>query len=119
VITLNLWPAAATERLRLGSRMARRLLLWTFGFGVAGTLAVSGWEASRVAAAHRIQVDKDLVSIGAFVAPTLVQSLWEFDREQTQLQLESLSRLPYVSQVTLGSPGRRRWPGAPALRRMP
>ena len=101
MITLNLWPAAATERLRLGSRMARRLLLWTFGFGVAGTLAVSGWEASRVAAAHRIQVDKDLVSIGAFVAPTLVQSLWEFDREQTQLQLESLSRLPYVSQVTL------------------
>ena len=87
MILLNLLPASATERLRLGSRMARRLLLWTFGFGVAGTLAVSAWEASRVTAAHHIQVDKDLVSIGEFVAPTLVQSLWDFDLEQTRLQL--------------------------------
>ncbi|HPU51201.1 MAG TPA: PAS domain S-box protein, partial [Burkholderiaceae bacterium] len=81
--------------------MARRLLLWTFGFGVAGTLAVSAWQASREDAEQAVKVDKELVAIGAFVAPSLVQSLWEFDREQTRLQLDSLARLPYVSAVTL------------------
>ncbi len=93
--------AVTAERLGWRSRMARRLMMWTSLFGLVGIVGMVLWSAAREQAEHVKHVRDELASVGEVVAPVMVQSLWEFDRKNITLQMEALSRLPYVSAVIL------------------
>ena len=88
-------------RLGLTSRVARRLLGWTLGIGLVGSVAVSGWQLWRDAELRERHIAADLASLGEFAAPALAHSVWTVDREAQHRQLEAFLRVSYVSAVRL------------------
>ena len=68
------------DHLGLTSRVVRRLLLWAFLVGGAGTLAVSLGESVYAYERHHDNLAVQLQSIGRFAAPALAKSAWAFDR---------------------------------------
>ena len=93
------------DHLGLTSRVVRRLLLWAFLVGGAGTLAVSLGESVYAYERHHDNLAVQLQSIGRFAAPALAKSAWAFDRDQIEVQLRSFTRLPDVSSVRLNLKG--------------
>jgi two-component system, sensor histidine kinase and response regulator len=89
----------------LKSRVARRLLVVVLLVGGISSLAVSVGEAVHAYRDRLHDVDDHLGSIGDFVLPALVKSVWAFDREQIVLQLNGFARLQDVSAVRLRMKG--------------
>ena len=81
------------------------MLLWALLVGVLGTALVSVWDAQRHYQERRADLARDLQSVGEFVAPSLVKSLWTFDLAQVETQLDAFARLTDVSAVNLVLPG--------------
>ncbi|MEW6513834.1 MAG: hypothetical protein AB1443_07510 [Pseudomonadota bacterium] len=91
--------------LGLGSRVARRLLLWTCVVGTIGTLLVSGLEVMYAYHQRLAYLENYLRSIGEYTMPALAKSAWAFDREQIDLQLQGFVRLPEVTAARLNLKG--------------
>ncbi len=85
----------------LSSRIARRMWFWVFVAGGIATLAVSLIEGVVGYRRHVAELERHIESIGAAAAPPLVQSIWMFNRDRIETQLESLLRFPAVSAVRL------------------
>ncbi|MGB0129159.1 MAG: hypothetical protein WBP72_16080, partial [Rhodocyclaceae bacterium] len=91
--------------LGLRSRLARRLLVVVLLVGGVSSLAVSIGEAVHAYRERLEYLDNHLVSIGEFVSPALVKSVWAFDREQVEVQLKGFARLQDISAVRLRMKG--------------
>ncbi len=92
-------------RVGLASRVSRRILAWGLAVGALGTLAVSWWESERAYAQQVAHLGLSLESVAAFVAPSLANSAWTFDRAQIETQLDAFTRLADVSAVSLAITG--------------
>ncbi len=101
-------PASrGTESFGLFSRISRRLLGWALLVGTLCSLGLSAWQAVHHYQERQAYLRQYLQSIGAFVRPALVKSLWEFDEEQVQVQLHGFALLSEVSAVHLEVKGGR------------
>ena len=94
-----------TAFLGLGSRLARRLLLWAMLIGAVGTLLVSSLEGLHAYRQRVTYIENYLKSIGDFTAPALAKSAWAFDQEQIEVQLKGYVQLPEVTAVRLSLKG--------------
>ncbi len=87
--------------LGLGSRVTRKILAWALIVGGLASLLVSSGEAYFTYKERLDYLEKHLASVGAFTLPSLTKSLWAFDREQVELQINGFVRLPEVDAVRL------------------
>jgi PAS domain S-box-containing protein len=83
------------------SKIVRKLLAYILLIGVVFSAVISTVEFYGDLQDTQDQTDNNLLSIGDLAVPALVQSAWTFDRQQLQIQIESLSELSVVSQVRL------------------
>lgn len=97
-------PQPATGKfdfLGLKSRVTRHLLRWALLAGLIAALGVSLGEA-YLSFRERIEfLDHHYASIGKYVAPPLVRSLWAFDAAQTETQLKGFTEMLDISAVRL------------------
>jgi hypothetical protein len=93
------------EFLGLTSRVTQRLLAWALIVGGMASLLVSGGEAAYAYRERLDYLDQHLRSIGDFILPSLVKSVWAFDQEQVELQLKGFSLLSDISAVRLQRKG--------------
>ncbi len=90
----------------LRSPVARQLLVWPLAIGAAmavfgaAVLAMLDFESTLKDLSDRLD------AIGQSTAPSLVQSLWAFDRAQIELQLAAIAKLREVHAVILQEPKR-------------
>jgi two-component system sensor histidine kinase/response regulator len=91
--------------LGLKSRITRQLIIWSLIVGSVASLLISGGEAYLNYQERLNGLDKHIQSVGTYTLPPLVQSLWAFDDQQLQLQLNGLTRMQDVSAVRLRQPG--------------
>ncbi|MBL8486861.1 MAG: response regulator [Rhodocyclaceae bacterium] len=87
----------------LGPRSAvtRRLLTWSLTVGAVAALLVSAAEAILRYGERIAYLDAHLAAIGSYMAPPLVRSLWSFNDEQVEVQLQGVVPLPDVTAVRL------------------
>jgi PAS domain S-box-containing protein len=87
--------------LGIKSRVTQRLLKWSLLAGFFASLLVSAGEA-YLSYQERVEaLDQHYLSIGNYVAPSLVLSLWAFNADQTEIQLKGFTHLLDVSAVRL------------------
>jgi len=91
--------------LGLKSRLTRKLLLWGTLVGSMAALLVSAGEAYYGYRERLAYLDTHLESIGKYVTPPLVKSLWAFDREQVDIQLQGVVPLPDITAARLRQKG--------------
>ncbi|MCB1887726.1 MAG: response regulator [Rhodocyclaceae bacterium] len=90
----------------LRSPITRQLLIWPLAIGAAmavigaAILAMLDFESTLEELSGRLD------AIGQSAGPSLVQSLWAFDRAQVELQLAAIARLKEVHVVVLQEPER-------------
>jgi PAS domain S-box-containing protein len=104
---MSTFPTAFTPRWRdtvgLTSRVSRRLLAWALAVGTAGTFSVSAWQAHNDYQSRLDEIGHDLRTAAEVMTPTLVQSLWTYDQDRIDAQLDAFSRLSDVSAVALST----------------
>ena len=93
--------------LGLGSRFFRRLLAWALIVGSVASLVVSSGEAFVDYRERLDSLEKQLDSVGDFVQPTLVKSLWTFDQAHVDTQLTSITFLSSVHVAFLHQTGQK------------
>jgi len=93
------------EFLGLGSRLTRRILLWSLLIGGIASVLVSAGESAYSYRERVHQLETDIHAVARFILPPLGKSLWAFDHEQAGLQLQSLTSLPSVHALRLRQSG--------------
>ncbi|MDP3540500.1 MAG: response regulator [Azonexus sp.] len=91
--------------LGLKSRVTRRLLTWMLIVGGLASVLVSIGEAFHSYRERLDYIERHVDSIGNFTRPSLIKSLWAFDREQVEIQLGSVTQLPEISVALLRQRG--------------
>ncbi len=87
--------------LGIGSKVTRHLLKWSLLVGLFGSLLVSLSEAFLSYQERVEAIDRHYASIGDYVVPPLILSLWSFNTSQTEIQLEGIRRMHDISAVRL------------------
>jgi PAS domain S-box-containing protein len=87
------------------SRVSRRILFWTMLIGGIVSVLISAGEAYLSYKERVAFLEQQMHSIGEFSRPTLINSLWAFDRKQVELQIKTLPSLSEISAVRLRQPG--------------
>ncbi len=96
---------ARFDFLGLKSRLSQALLKWAFIVGGVASLLVSAGDAFFTHQERLERLNQHFESIGQFAAPALVQSLWAFDSEQLEIQLNGFIRMQDISAVVLRQKG--------------
>lgn len=87
------------------SRVTQHLLKRGLQIGLVAALLVSAGEAFLGYQERLESLDRHYSSIGDYVAPPLVASLWSFDIEQTEVQLKGFVNMQDISAVRLDQEG--------------
>ena len=87
--------------LGLKSRVTRQLVIWSLIVGGVASLLISAGQAYLSYQERLDSLDKHIQSIGTYTVPPLVLSLWSFDKEHVELQLDGLTRMQDVSLIRL------------------
>jgi len=93
--------AARFDFLGLKSRLSRTLLKWALIVGGIASLLVSAGHAFFSYQERLERLHDHFESIGHYAAPALVQSLWAFDSEQVEIQLNGFIQMLDISAVVL------------------
>ncbi|MDD2742578.1 MAG: ATP-binding protein [Rhodocyclaceae bacterium] len=97
--------SARFEFLGLKSRLSQALLKWALIVGGLASLLVSAGHAFFTYQERLERLNHHFESIGQFAAPALVQSLWAFDGEQVEIQLNGFIQMQDISAVVLQQEG--------------
>lgn len=97
--------AGNLDFLGLKSHLSRSLLKWSLIVGCIASLLVSLGEAFISSQERYDQLDEHFQSIGRYAAAPLIQSLWAFDNEQVEIQLQGLLTMQDISAVVLRQEG--------------
>ncbi|MBI5110045.1 MAG: response regulator [Rhodocyclales bacterium] len=92
--------------LGLKSRLTRRILLWSLLVGGIASALVSAGEAVLSYRERMAQLDVHLKSVAAFISPAVTKSLWTFDLEQVEVQLQGVTKLPSIHAIHLRQAGK-------------
>lgn len=87
--------------LGLGSRLTRRFLIWILAIGAASSLLISLAQVALSYQRRLVTLENHLASICDVSRPTLERNLWSFNREQVELQLRGMVKLPEVHSARL------------------
>lgn len=93
------------EFLGIHSKVTRLLLKKVITIGLIAAMLVSAVEAWLSYQERLEALDQNFTSIGNFVTPPLVHSLWSFDSDQTEVQLNGLVKILDVTAVRLEQDG--------------
>ncbi len=85
----------------LGSRLTRRFLVWILAIGAASSLVISLAQVGLTYQRRLVTLENHLASICDVSRPTLERNLWSFNREQVELQLRGMVKLPEVHSARL------------------
>jgi PAS domain S-box-containing protein len=91
--------------LGFNSRLTRRILLWSLLVGGVASMIISAAEGVLSYRERIKHIGEQVKSTAAFITPALSKSIWEFDREQVEIQLRGVARLPAIHAVHLNLPG--------------
>jgi signal transduction histidine kinase len=81
------------------SRVGRRLLLSIVAFSTLVTLAISAFDLYLDYHAGLQAIDRELDGIRTGYAASLGESLWNLDRDQTEVQVRGIAALPGIGHV--------------------
>ncbi len=93
------------EFLGIHSKVTRHLIKRGFLIGLIAAILVSFVEAFLSYRDHLESLDNQYTSIGNYVTPPMVSSLWSFNTDQTETQLKGFVSILNVSAVRLDQAG--------------
>lgn len=96
------------QHLQSGQRISSRLILLTIAFSSLITLLVSVIQLAQDYRQQREDLNAALAQV-ALYEPTISAGVWNFDRQQIMLILETLDRLPNNIERATVTTGRHDW----------
>lgn len=105
-MTQSTYPRNPFEFLGMHSKLTRHLIKRGFLVGLIAAILISFVEAFLGYQNRLEALDSHYTSIGSYISPPMIRSLWSFDTDQTEIQLKGIVSMLDVSAVRLEQAGR-------------
>ena len=105
-MTQSTYPRNPFEFLGMHSKLTRHLIKRGFLVGLIAAILISFVEAFLGYQNRLEALDSHYASIGSYISPPMIRSLWSFDTDQTEIQLKGFVSMLDVSAVRLEQAGR-------------
>lgn len=97
------------EALFNGNGVAKKLIVALVLFSSLITAVITAFELVSQYRQGLSQIDRSIAFVGESQLPSLIDGVWVADRQQVQLQIDGLLRLPEIEYIGISVDGQVRW----------